>query len=666
MRLSSRFAGLLGSILMMTAPLSSPPSPPPPPAHAATAAAAPAAVHPLAAADVDAWLDGFMPDELATGDIAGAVVVVVKDGQVLTARGYGYADVAARRPIDPERTVFRQGSITKLFTWTAVMQLVERGALDLDRDVNAYLDFRLPPRHGQPVTLRQLMTHTAGFENLWKGLSVPAGARLPALGEVVRAQIPDRIFPPGKVIAYSNYGAALAGYVVERAAGEPFAAAIARHILQPLGMTRSTLAQPLPPPLHAAMASGYLRGSGAPGSFEVTGFVPAGALSSTGADMARFMIAQLQDGRYGQARILAPATARLMQATAFQPYAPFPGMALGFYHEDRNGHVVVGHSGDTALFHCALHLFLADGVGLYVAMNSAGRDGAAGQLRRRLFEALADRYFPAPPAAEPPALPPARAAHDAALVAGSYVSTRRSESSFLRIAALLGETTVHAGADGTLTIDGWQTPGGAVARWREVAPLLWREVGGTARLLARLDHGRVTSINDDGAPIFEYQRATGIYAPIQVSLLLLALGVLAATAVLWPLQTLMTRAARGGSPSPPPPPPPALRRLVRAAAVVALAAAAGWVALLGALASDGSLLNATLDPWLRLVQILTLAAGPGGALVAICYLGCVVAPWPRGGRGWRTLASALLLTLAFLDLAWVTFALKLVTLAPRF
>ena len=100
--------------------------------------------HELNKTDVDAWLDGYIPYALARGDIAGAVVVVVKDGQVLTQRGYGFSDVEKRTPVSPETTLFRPGSVSKLFTWTAVMQLVEQGKIDLDKDVNAYLDFKIP------------------------------------------------------------------------------------------------------------------------------------------------------------------------------------------------------------------------------------------------------------------------------------------------------------------------------------------------------------------------------------------------------------------------------------------------------------------------------------------------------------------------------------------
>src|SRR5216684_3471521 len=196
--------------------------------------------HELTVADATAWLDGFMPMQLEREDIAGAVVLVVKDGKVLLAKGYGYKDVAKKIPVTPDSTLFRPGSISKLFTWTAVMQLVEQGKLDLDRDVNTYLDFSIPEAYGKPITLRNIMTHTPGFEETIKGLF--AHDRRP-LAVVMKTWVPERIFPPGEVSAYSNYGASLAGYIVQRVSGEPFEQYVARHILQPLGMTHSTFEQ---------------------------------------------------------------------------------------------------------------------------------------------------------------------------------------------------------------------------------------------------------------------------------------------------------------------------------------------------------------------------------------------------------------------------------------
>jgi CubicO group peptidase (beta-lactamase class C family) len=132
--------------------------------------AAPAGTHAVTQADVEAWLDGFMPYALARGEIPGAVVVVVKDGRILAQKGYGYSDLAKRTPVDPATTLFRPGSVSKLVTWTAVMQLVEQGKLDLDADINKYLDFQIPPRDGKPMTMRNIMTHTTGMEEIVRGL----------------------------------------------------------------------------------------------------------------------------------------------------------------------------------------------------------------------------------------------------------------------------------------------------------------------------------------------------------------------------------------------------------------------------------------------------------------------------------------------------------------
>src|SRR5579863_3775796 len=222
-RLLRRLCPLAGAVAFVAWPADGAPPAPAPPAPA------PAEGPQLNAADVGAWLDGFMPYALRSADIAGAVVVVVKDDKVLVEKGYGYADVASRRPFDPDTSLVRPASISKLFTWTAVMQLVEAGKLDLDADVNRYLDFRIPPKDGKPVTLRELMTHTAGFEEMGKVLYAPDAAHLTPLAELVRTRLPKRIFPPGEVVAYSNYGAGLAGYIVQRVSGEPYESYIERH-----------------------------------------------------------------------------------------------------------------------------------------------------------------------------------------------------------------------------------------------------------------------------------------------------------------------------------------------------------------------------------------------------------------------------------------------------
>jgi CubicO group peptidase (beta-lactamase class C family) len=384
--------------------------------------------------------------------------------------------------VSADATLFRPGSTSKLFTWTAVMQLVEQGRLDLDRDVNTYLDFKIPARQGKPVTLRQLMTHTPGFEDGARGL-MPATPEEVNLQNYLKRHLPQRIFPPGELVAYSNYGCGLAGYIVQRVSGEPYAQYIERHILAPLGMDRSTFEQPLPPALAAMMSRGYQRASdGKPQPFELVDPAPAGAMSATATDMAKFMIAQLQEGRYGDAQILQPATARLMHSPQYAPAPGMPGFDLGFYQEDRNGLRIIGHAGDTMLFHSDLHLLLDKGVGVFLSFNSAGNPEAGGTLtlRRAIFHAFLDRYFPAP--SPQSGAVPASAKADATRVAGWYESTRRNDSA-MKLFALLSQFHVDAAPDGTLTVSPMLVDtAGKPLRWREVAPLQYREVDGRDRL----------------------------------------------------------------------------------------------------------------------------------------------------------------------------------------
>ncbi len=338
------------------APLIGAQKPTPPPAKIGEVAAntvPPNAAHELTAADADVFLDGLVPALLEHNDVAGAVIMIVKDGKVLYANGYGYSDVKSRKPVSVDDTLFRPGSISKLFTCTAVMQLVEQGKLDLDRDVNDYLDFKIPATYAQPVTLRRIMTHTAGFVEWGKDLFVPTAADLEPIGEVLPNHLPARIFAPGEMPAYSNYAMTIAGYIVQRISGEKFEDYIANHIYKPLGIVHSTFVQPLPTDLKPLMSSGFALASGGAKEFEFVNSAPAGSMSTSAGDIAKFMIAHLQDGRYGDVQILKPETAKLMHSRAFGPVPELNGMALAFFpgkskrarnHRPRRGHAIFPQS----------------------------------------------------------------------------------------------------------------------------------------------------------------------------------------------------------------------------------------------------------------------------------------------------------------------------------
>jgi CubicO group peptidase (beta-lactamase class C family) len=613
----------------------------------------------LTQADAEAYVDGLVPYALRRADMAGAVVVVVKDGQVLFQKGYGVADVKTGQPVDPNTTMFRPASISKLFTWTAVMQLVEQGRLDLDRDVNSYLDFRIPPAFGKPITLRNLLTHTAGFEDTYKNGLLEDPKVTPTIETYVKTALPPRIFAPGTTVAYSNYGATLAGYIVQRVSGEKFEAYVTEHIFVPLGMDHSTFLQPVPTALGVAAPKGYVTASMPAVPFEFLGTVPAGALSSTGADMARFMIAHLNDGRVGSAQILREDTAQHMHAPAYRPVAGLPAMSLGFYGEDRNNHRIIGHAGDLISFHADLHLLLDDHVGLFIAMNSLGNDVASSALRTALFQGFVDRYFPAPLPEEPTL---ATATAHGKLIAGQYVISRRAQSSFASLGNLLGQGTLHLDADGTVTMSTLKGINGEPRHWHEVAPFLWREVRGTARMAAVLDGGRVQFLfSDDTPPILEWQPVPAAErASWNLPLLGVTVVILALTVLLWPVAALIRRyygrplLLRGQA--------QALYRLVRVVALLDLIFLSGWLIFLLLGSKHLALLSDASDPMLRLIQLVGVV-GLIGLIPVLVYL---VSIWRNHSRGvWSKLSNS---TIAFacLATAWFTFGYHLLRLSLNY
>ena len=492
--------------------------------------------HLLNRADADAWLDGFMPYALARGDVAGAVVVVVKDGQVLTQRGFGYADVAARKPVDPATTLFRSGSVSKLYTWTAVMQQVEAGKLDLDTDINRYLDFKIPPYQGKPITLRNLMTHTGGFEEAGRDM-VMTSATIPPLGEMLKRWTPHRVYAPGSTPAYSNYGAALAGYMVERVSGVPFEDYVERNVFQRLGMKYATFREPLPPALKPYMSEGYDLASGRAKSFEMMSFTPPGSSSISGADMAKFMIAHLDNG----GALLKPETARLMHSPANEPLPGLNRMMLGFYELKVNGLSAIAHAGDLQWFHSNLVLFPAKNVGIYVSVNSLGKDKAAGAIRNTVVREFADRYFPAPPAHAPVDLPTAKA--HAALLTGTYATSRSPVDNWAAVLAFAGQIRIGTDKDGKLSTPSFKTLGGAPRQWVEVAPFMWQSTDDGERFAAKVENGKVVRVFYDPVTPFmvwdpvPWYRDSAWLLPLSA----IALGIIALTAISWPAAAITRR-----------------------------------------------------------------------------------------------------------------------------
>ena len=373
------------------------------------------------------FLDGIVPILLEREDIAGATVSIVKDGKLLFAKGYGYADVGQKKTVVAEKTLFRVASVSKLFIWTAVMQLAEQGKLDLDRDVNEYLDFKIPEAFEKPITLKNLMTHTAGFEEQVKDYYA-AEKKNPDLGQFLKTHIPKQIFPPGTTPGYSSYGATLAAYIVERVSGQPFAEYVEEHIFRPLEMTHSTFVQSLPSELAPFISSSYEFASGEPQPFYPVSRFPEGGLSTTATDLANFMLAHLQDGQFGDARILQPETVRLMHSRLFTLHPEANAMCYGFYEQSRNARRIIGHAGYIHQFHSDLYLIPDAGVGFFISYNGKGKGETP--LKKVIWEAFLDRYFPYTPP-DMPTLDSAKQDSDA--VSGKYmISSPKLTDHFLK------------------------------------------------------------------------------------------------------------------------------------------------------------------------------------------------------------------------------------------
>jgi CubicO group peptidase (beta-lactamase class C family) len=625
-------------------------------APAAVPAPVPAGGATLNAADLTAWLDGLVPYALGTGDIGGGVIVVVKDGQILAQRGYGFADVDKRTPVDPARTLFRPGSVSKLFTWTAVMQQVEQGRLDLDADINKYLDFRIPPREGKPITLRNIMTHTAGFEESLKNLIGTDENPPPPYEELVKRWVPERVFAPGTTPAYSNYATSLAAYIVQRVTKEPFDQYIERHIFAPLGMANSTFRQPLPERLKPMMATGYQVASGEPVGFEYVGPRPAGSLSSTGTDMARFMIAHLNNG----APLLRPETARMMHTTAHPGVGPLNRMMLGFYETSVNGHRGIGHGGDTVGFHSDLQLFLDDKVGIFVSFNARGRQNAVGSLRAALVDQFADRYFPAP--ADTRRVDAKTAAEHARLMAGSWFASRGAFSSPMNVLQLLGQTKVGVDGKGRLIAPIYPGLNGQPRRWVEVEPFVWQDLDSHERLAATVVDGRPVRISQDTlAPFTVYDRVPWHRdSAWLLPALMASMAILALTAIFWPVRALVRR--RYGAKLELEKRELLAFRLSRGFALFILLVLVGWAIGITIMFGDLGNLHPSFDPLLWILEILGFLAFLGGLAVFLWDAWLV---W-RGKRGWKPKVWTLALVFAGVIVVWVGFAFNLLSLGANY
>jgi len=489
------------------------------------------------------FFDRAVPRLMEEFHVAGVTVGVADSGDILFLGGYGNADLDKGTPVDPRRTLFRVGSITKLFVWTALMQLEEQGALRLEDPVTKYLDYELPDNFAEPIRIIDLMNHTPGFEDRLIGIFTMDKDRELTLEQTLKRDIPRRVRPPATEVSYSNYGAMLGGYIVQRISGMPFEMYVKRNILDPLGMSRSTFDQP-PSAQIGDMATGYTfrKGEYIREKFEIGIGTPAGALSATAADILRFYQAYLNGGQLDGSRILEQETVRRMQQPTFRHDRRANGTAYGFFESGNDTVRALGHGGDSIFFHSGSAYLPNEDLAYYISSNTS--TGMA--LVFTLEQMMLAEFFPAPTGAELAA--EAGLNPDLEQYTGFFAMNRRSESDPTQIIGAVTLVNPKISEDGKgLFIASMLDPSGSV--YVPVAPDIFQQQDGGMRIVfLRDDAGEVRSLYADDIPAFLFNRPPGIEHPA-VSLVVLILGVLLfLTALIAPPTGLLTLIPRLRSP----------------------------------------------------------------------------------------------------------------------
>ena len=471
---------------------------------AAIAAAAqtpvPVTAAPLPAADLEAYVDGVVRSSMARDHIAGVTIAVVQNGQVVLKKGYGVASVTGGRRVNPDKTLFRVGSISKTFTWIALMNEVEAGRIRLDTPVNIYLPEKLQLKDQgkkSPVRLRDLMTHTAGFEDRALGQLFERDPRRERSLELyLRQERPNRVREPGVLPAYSNYGVALAGEALANVTGKPFEQLVTEQVIFPAGLTHTTFREDrpwradLPAPMSPALAADRSDGfRWTPLGFhteapEYIGHIaPAGSASSTAGDMARYMTLLLNGGTIDGRTVFSPKTSAAFRTPMYRPAEGAPGWNAGFMDIPLpGGHRGFGHAGATLWFHSNMVMVPDLGLGVFIAVNTdTGVD-----LPATLPAAIIERFY-----APRPEVPVASrmSVAEAKAYGGQFLTTRRSYGGLEGfIDRMIGDASVRAAPDGRLTL----TLDGKSSLWTATdKPDVFAPVSGPGLLVFQREEGRV-------------------------------------------------------------------------------------------------------------------------------------------------------------------------------
>jgi CubicO group peptidase (beta-lactamase class C family) len=444
------------------------------------------------AEELEPFLDEFFAREMERLQIPGATFSLVEGQELVFSKGYGFANLEKETVVDPAQTLFRVASLSKLFTATAAMQLYEQGCLDLDEDVNTYLDdFQLAKTFAAPVTMAHLLTHTGGFDDRSVSLAFRREEDVPSLETYLARNMPPRVRPPGEVISYSNHGSGLAGLVVEKISGQPFVDYVHENILEPLEMDRSSFL--LPSHLAPDLATGYSLSGGVnrPRSFDfLYNIAPAASLNATAEDMANFMVAHLQGGQFGGERILEEDTLAKMHQQQFAHHNDLEGVTYGFFERFRHDRRFLIHTGLWGGFASLLFLYPEGELGFFVSLNS----GAGREVHRNLLEEFVNQFLPAEDCEAALALSQNFASQVHACI-GQYRPVRYSRHTLEKIAVLNTQCSTTDLGDGAIALEFSPQSGQEALEWTEASPFFFRSADGQESLAFRQEpQGEVTHL----------------------------------------------------------------------------------------------------------------------------------------------------------------------------
>jgi CubicO group peptidase (beta-lactamase class C family) len=449
-------------------------------------------------------------------NIPGITLSVVNSTNILHIKGYGYANIEENKLVNPNTTMFRAASVSKLFTWTAVMQLYEEGLIDLEADINTYLShFQIPQKYDKPITMLHLMSHSAGFDQPFYYRNIPLSIEdLLPLEVYLKKYMPSLVRAPGEFSTYSNYGTALAGQIVSEISGLPFEEYIEKNIFEPLGMNYSTFRQPIQEELVDEVVTGYLlseEGVLEPQEFVYRPLPPAGTISISAYDAAQFMIAHLNNGTKDGTSILNETTTQFMHQQHFTNDLRLPGFAHGFIEYYKNGYRIIEHGGDISFSQSQLILLPSENIGYFINYNANHYP-----LRSRLFEEFMNAFFPGD---EIDILYPSNNfKEEGKKFEGRYYNTRSDYTTVLHISHLTDFEEVRITDEGYLILWGIQ--------FVQIDELLFRAYNFDMRIAFREDQrGRITHIFSGATYVLEKQ--TGLASiPFSVSVLSISVMVL--------------------------------------------------------------------------------------------------------------------------------------------